>query len=71
LHQYDLIDYLRGGMKITADFFLNFSGENIIDKETGNLHDLEDKLNPYLIAMNEAYTILQQYTTENKVSQIK
>ena len=67
---YELVDYLKAGVKITADFFINFSDENMADRELGNLHDLDDRQNPYLNTMREAHKVLKQYTTESKVKKI-
>ncbi len=45
-----LLDYLRGGLKVTADFFFNFSNENV-GKKNGVVYKLHGNSpidNPYI-----------------------
>jgi hypothetical protein len=57
-----LVDYLRGGLKITADFFMNFSTANSLFDGKSNIHLLPPGSNPYTTCFNQVYGNLHQYT---------
>lgn len=67
LYDYDLLDYLKGGMKITADFLIDFSKSNSVGAGK-SLHDLPKDKNPYLLTISKAYKILEQYASNKSVS---
>lgn len=66
IYDYDLLDYLKGGMKITADFLIDFSESNQIGAGK-TLHDLPKAKNPYLLTISHAYKVLKQYASNRSV----
>lgn len=65
---YLLVDYLRGGLEMTADFFFDFSTANNIKGTKGSLHNLPPGKNPYLTCFNQIFDNLQQYTVGQQVN---
>lgn len=65
-YDYNLTDYLKGGMEITSDFLINFSEKNI-DENKQNLHELGKGENPYLNTIEHTYKVLEQFTSHKKV----
>jgi hypothetical protein len=61
---YLLVDYLRGGLQISADFFFSYSTANNTKGGKGNLHSLPPGNNPYLTCFNQVFDNLQQYTVD-------